>query len=99
MASSKKYFGENGRARPATRLIAISAKPSSNKPFRGFNKAKISGRAFQGSAADFLGLPELLTIPPPAERGAARSEWPIRVGLPGSLGTVFFRCFAMNYDY
>jgi len=101
MTSSKNYFGENGKAKPATRLIAIKPKPSKRIPLRGFNSARISGRAFQVSAADFFGLPAAPTAP---TAGAATREWvlspPMRVvGLPGSLGTMFFRCVETSYDY
>src|SRR5260370_1358179 len=99
MTSSKKYFGENGSARPATRLMAISAKPRSSSPLRGFSRARISGSAFQVSAADFFGLPDGVVAPAPAERGDALSEWPMRVVLPGSFGTMFFRCSELSYDY
>src|SRR5260370_23510721 len=56
MTLSKKYFGEKGSARPAIRLIDINNNPSSMTPLRGRSSAKISGSAFQVSAALFLGL-------------------------------------------
>ena len=92
MMLSTRNLVEAGSTSPQTRLIAMRPKPSSSTVLRGWRRAQTSGRAFQVSAADFLGLPGSAVEPPPAERGAALSEWPIRVGLPGSLGTMFFRC-------
>src|ERR1700722_3525822 len=57
ITSSKKYLGEKGRARPATRLMDINKSPRSMMPLRGRSSAQISGRAFHDSVADFLGLP------------------------------------------
>src|SRR5262249_34275525 len=98
---SKKYLGENGSARPATRLTAIKAKPRISSPLRGLSSARISGSAFQVSAADFLGL---LAVPASEAAGVAPREGvlspPIRVvGLPGSFGTMFFRCSDLEDDY
>src|SRR6516162_6582680 len=90
MTLSTRYLVEAGRTKPQTRLTAIKPRPTSSTPLRGLSSSQISGRAFQVSVADFLGLPDAVeTVPAPAERGAARSEWPMRVGLPGSVGTVF----------
>src|SRR6266404_8912392 len=88
ITSSKKYLGEKGRARPATRLMDINKSPRSMTPLRGRSSAQISGRAFHVSVADFLGLPGAAADAAPAERGEALSEWPMRLGLPGSLGTI-----------
>jgi len=58
----------------------------------------ISGSAFQVSAADFFPFPD------DDEAGAAPREWlrslPMRLfGLPGSLGTMFFRCGVIEEHY
>src|SRR5215467_5424969 len=44
--SSRKYFAEAGRTRPATRLTAIKPKPRISRPLRGFISAQTSGRFF-----------------------------------------------------
>src|SRR6266478_7793761 len=46
MTLSTKYFVEAGRTNPATRLIAISTKPSASSPRLGFINAHTSGRLF-----------------------------------------------------
>src|ERR1700676_839890 len=44
---STKDLVDNGRPRPATRLTAMSRKPSASKPRRGLISAQTSGRFFQ----------------------------------------------------
>src|SRR5579859_11408 len=51
MTLSRKYFDDAGSTSPATRLMAISTKPSASKPRRGWISAQISGSDFQ---ADFF---------------------------------------------
>ena len=59
----------------------------------------ISGSAFQVSAADFFGFSEDDEAEGPEARDWVRSL-PMRfVGLPGSLGTLFFRCGVLSEDY
>src|SRR5271165_1679604 len=47
ITSSIRYLVDPGRISPATRLIAISTKPSSRIPLRGWISAQISGRELQ----------------------------------------------------
>src|SRR5271167_465516 len=47
ITSSIRYLVDPGRISPATRLIAISTKPSSRIPLRGWISAQISGKELQ----------------------------------------------------
>src|SRR5690242_6697881 len=48
MTSSRKYLAEAGRTSPATRLMAISTKPSASRPRRGLIKPQTSGSDLHG---------------------------------------------------
>src|SRR5882762_5444146 len=98
MTLSKKYLGENGSARPATRLIDINNRPRSMTPLRGRNSAQISGRAFQVSAVLFLGFTAGLSD---AIAGAATTtvgcvDIPSR--FPG-VAVMLIGCVDLNSDY
>src|SRR5262245_1822563 len=95
---STRNLVEAGSTRPLTRLIAMRPKPRSSMPLRGSRSAQTSGRDFQVSAADFLRLPPALDATA-AARDCVLSPAIRVVGLPGSLGTMFFRCRDVRYDY
>src|SRR5882762_6796904 len=98
MTLSKKYLGENGSARPATRLIDINNRPRSMTPLLGRNSAQISGRAFQVSAVLFFGFTAGLSdaIAGPATATVGCVDIPSR--FPGDA-LVPIRCGDLNFDY
>src|SRR5258706_15906347 len=88
ITSSKKYLGEKGRARPATRLMDINKSPRSMMPLRGRRSAQISGRAFHVSVADFLGLPAGVAGAVSSQQRGEHFVGAKRVGVSGNFGTI-----------
>ncbi len=63
---STKYFADAGKTKPATRLTAISTKPSASRPRRGWISAQTSGSDFQADfffAAGFFASGAVASLP------------------------------------
>src|SRR5712664_2210515 len=98
MTLSKKYLGENGSARPATRLIDINNRPRSMTPLRGRSSAQISGSAFQVSVVLFFGFAAGLSDAIAGAVTATVGCVDIPSRFPGDA-LVLVRCGYLNFDY